>query len=254
VTRILVHGAGRMARRLLAKAPGFETCEVVGLVSRSKPEDLPSTVWYASLEEFKDEVDLLIDFTLPAGTSDAAEWCARNGVALLTGTTGLSDENIKTLKKAALKVPVLWAPNLSHGVALTTRLVRQAAAALGVGADVHIAETHHQHKVDAPSGTALSLASTVMEGRGERLEDLLEPGNLEKLSDGEEGELTFSSVREGEVIGEHTVSFRLVDELIEITHKALDRDVFAKGALKASEWLVRQPAGYYSTTDWLAQS
>ena len=252
MTRILIHGAGRMARRVLAMAPGFENCEVVGLVSRSKPEDLPSTAWYASLDDFKGDVDLLIDFTLPTGTLVAVGWCACNGVALLTGTTGLSDEDKQALKKAALKVPVLWAPNLSFGVALTARLVRQAAAALGVRADVHIAETHHVHKVDAPSGTALALASTVMEGRGERLEDLLEPGQLEKLSDRDEGELTFSSVREGEVIGEHTVSFRLADELIEITHKALDRDVFAKGALKAGEWLVGQAAGYYSTSDWLS--
>ena len=252
MTRILIHGAGRMARRVLAQAPGFENCEVIGLVSRSRPEDLSSTDWYKSLEEFKDDADLLIDFTLPAGTSDAAEWCARNDVALLTGTTGLSDENIQTLKEAARKVPLMWAPNLSFGVALTTRLVRQAAAALGVSADAHIAETHHVHKVDAPSGTALALAATVMEGRGERLADLLEPGQLEKLSDRDEGELTFSSVREGEAIGEHTVSFRLADEVIEITHKALDRDVFAKGALKAGEWLVRQTPGYYSTSDWLS--
>lgn len=251
MTRILIHGAGKMARRVLALAPGFENCKVTGLVSRSKPEDMASTGWYASLEEFNNEVDLLIDFTLPAGTLAASEWCARNGVALLTGTTGLSGEEIQSLKKAAQEVPVLWAPNLSFGVALVNRLVRQAAAALGTGADVHIAETHHQHKVDAPSGTALALAETVMEGRGEKPEDLFEPSELEKLAGAEKGKLTFSSVREGEVIGEHTVSFRLPDELIEITHKALDRDVFAKGALKAGEWLVSQEPGYYSTSDWL---
>ena len=90
-----------------------------------------------------------------------------------------------------------------------------------------------------------------MEGRSERLEDLLDPGRLESLSNGDEGELTFSSVREGEVIGEHTVSFALPDEVIEITHKALERGVFAKGALKAGEWLVGQGPGYYSTSDWL---
>ena len=193
---------------------------------------MPSADWYAALDDFKNTADLLIDFTLPAGTLTAAEWCARNGVALLTGTTGLSGEDKQVLAKTALTVPVLWAPNLSFGVAVTSRLVRQAASTLGVGAAVHISETHHQHKLDAPSGTALALAATVMEGRGE-------------------AELTFSSVREGEVIGEHTVSFRFPDEEIEITHKALNRDVFAKGALKAGEWLVKQAPGYYSTSDWL---
>ena len=240
-----------MARRVKALAPESENIEVLGLVSRSKPEDTIPTDWYASLEEFQGEADLLIDFTLPAGTLAAADWCARHGVALLTGTTGLSGEEQQALKNAALKVPVFWAPNLSFGVALATSLVRQVASELGTSADIHISETHHEHKVDAPSGTALALAATVMEGRGERLEDLLKSARMEEPIEEGEGELTFSSVREGEVIGEHTVSFRLANEEIEITHKALDRDVFAKGALKAGEWLVGQPAGFYSTSDWL---
>ena len=130
-------------------------------------------------------------------------------------------------------------------------LVRQTAAALGVAANITINDIHHKHKIDAPSGTALALAAAVMEGRSERLEDLLEPQRLESMLSGEEGELAFTSVREGEVIGEHTVSFALPDEVIEITHKALDRAVFAKGALKAGEWLVGQKPGYYSTSDWL---
>ncbi len=198
--------------------------------------------------------DLLIDFTLPGGTGVAAQWCAANKVALLSGTTGLTDEDIEALKKAALEVPVLWAPNLSHGVALITALVRQAASALGVRANISISDIHHQHKLDAPSGTAMALAGAVMEGRSERLQELLSPERIAGMSGAEEGELAFSSVREGEVVGEHTVSFTLPDEVIEITHKALDRDVFAKGALKAGEWLVKQAPGYYSTGDWLGIS
>jgi 4-hydroxy-tetrahydrodipicolinate reductase len=240
-----------MARRVLALAPQSENVEVLGLVSRSKPKDTIPMDWYASLEEFTGEIDLLIDFTLPAGTTAAADWCARHGVALLTGTTGLSVEERRALKTAAQKVPVLWAPNLSFGVAVATSLVRRAASAFGASANIHIAETHHEHKLDAPSGTALALAEAVMEGRCEPLEDLLKSAQQEKPIEQGEGELTFSSVREGEVIGEHTVSFRLADEEIEITHKALNRDVFAKGALKAGEWLAGQPAGYYSTSDWL---
>jgi len=249
--RTLLHGAGRMAYRVLAHMPEFEKHELAGLVSRTQPDDVTVTGWFASLEDFNAAADLLIDFTLPGGTLMAAEWCARHDVALLSGTTGLTDEDIKALKNAARKVPVLWAPNLSYGVALTGGLVRQAAEALGTRANITITDIHHQHKVDAPSGTALALATAVMEGRSERLEDLLEPGRLGNLSTGEEGELVFSSIREGEVVGEHTVSFVLPDEVIEITHKALDREVFAKGALKAGEWLVTQLPGYYSTSDWL---
>ncbi len=251
MTRTLIHGAGRMARGVLAQMLNFENYEPIGLVSRTRPDAELATDWFASLNDVNTPVDLLIDFTLPGGTRVAADWCARNGVALLSGTTGLHDEDRDALNNAALKVPVLWAPNLSHGVALMAALVRQAANALDVQANITITDIHHKHKVDAPSGTALALAEAVMEGRSERLEDMLEPGRLENLAGGDDGELAFSSVREGEVIGEHTVSFALADEVIEITHKALEREVFAKGALKAGEWLVKQKPGYYSTNDWL---
>lgn len=251
MTRILIHGAGRMARRVLANVPGFGSIELAGLVSRRRPDDMSESDWFASLEDIRTPPDLLIDFTLPAGARIAAEWCARNGVALVSGTTGLSDDEFGALEKAARQVPVLWAPNLSHGVALLASLVRQTASALDVSANIMISDIHHQHKIDAPSGTALALATAVMEGRSVPLEELLESQRLEAHSEGDEGELAFSSVREGEVIGEHTVSFALADEVIEITHKALDRDVFAKGALKAGQWLVGQGPGYYSTNDWL---
>jgi len=251
MTRVLVHGAGRMARRVLAQLPGSENFKLLGLVSRTKPDDEIGTDWFGSLNEVDDSADLLIDFTLPGGTRLAAEWCSARNVALLSGTTGLTKDDVTALENAALKVPVLWAPNLSHGVALMTSLVRQAASALGVSANISIFDIHHQHKKDAPSGTALALASAAKEGRSERLQTLSSADRLAVPPVADEGEISFSSVREGEVVGEHTVSFAMPDELIEITHRALDRDVFAKGALKAGEWLVEQPPGYYSTSDWM---
>jgi 4-hydroxy-tetrahydrodipicolinate reductase len=231
-----------MAQRVLAQLPEFENYELAGLVSRTRPEDLRATDWFASLDDFEGSADLLIDFTLPGGTRQAAQWCARNNVALLSGTTGLSDEDIAALKSAALKVPVLWAPNLSFGVALMSSLVRKAAGALGVTAKVTINDIHHQHKIDAPSGTALALGAAAMKGFSQNLQD---------PSGNDVNEPVYSSVREGEVVGEHTVSFVLPDEEIEISHRALSREVFAKGALKAGEWLVGQGPGYYSTGDWL---
>jgi 4-hydroxy-tetrahydrodipicolinate reductase len=243
VTRALVHGAGRMAGRVLAKLPEFPAYELAGVVSRTRPDDEDRAVWFASLEDIKEPVDLLIDFTLPGGTRAAAKWCASNGTALLSGTTGLTDEDIQALQDAALKVPVLWAPNLSQGIALMSALLRQTAEALGEHAKIAITDIHHIHKVDAPSGTALALSCAVLEGRSRRLQG---PGHQN-----DEGEPVITSVREGEVIGEHTVSFVLSDEEIEITHRANTRDVFAKGALNAGEWLVLQEAGYYSTNDWL---
>ena len=233
--RILVHGAGRMARRVLARLPDYPGFELLGVVSRQRPRDELGAAWYAGLAELDATADLLIDFTLPGGTATAARWCAANKVALLSGTTGLRDDDKAALTEAAREIPVLWAPNMSHGVALMTALVRQAARAVDIGAAVAVTDRHHVHKLDAPSGTALALAAAVREGR------LANAG----------ADPVISSVREGEVIGEHTVRFDMGDEVLEITHRALDRDVFASGALKAGQWLVKQPPGHYSTGDWL---
>lgn len=235
MTRVLVHGAGRMARRVLARLPEFTGFELTGMVSRRRPEEELDAVWYATLAEVDSVVDLLIDFTLPGGTRAAARWCAANRVALLSGTTGLHDDDKAALEEAAREVPVLWAPNMSHGVALMTALVRQAALAIDTAAAVTVTDIHHVHKLDIPSGTALALAAAVKEGR------LANAG----------ADPVLSSVREGEVIGEHSVRFDVGDEVLEITHRALDRDVFARGALKAGQWLVKQGPGYYSTGDWL---
>ena len=239
MTRTLIHGAGRMARRVLTLLPDFEGFELVGMVSRARPDEEPGVDWFGSLNDVSTAVDLLIDFTLPGGTRVAASWCAANKVALLSGTTGLADTDFSALKNAALEVPVLWAPNLSRGVALITALVRQASAALGTDTEVSINDFHHRHKLDAPSGTALALGVAVKKGQTEN------PPGIEP------DEPTYSSVREGEVIGEHTVSFATPGELIEISHKALERDVFARGALTAGDWLVKQAPGYYSSSDWL---
>lgn len=243
-----------MARRVLAQIADFKNLELVGIISRSQAGDDFGVSRYASLDELNIAADLLIDFTLPGGPRLAAQWCETNNVALLSGTTGLNDEDIQALKSAALSVPVLWSPNLSHGVALMTALVRQVADVLGVQANIAISDIHHKHKLDAPSGTALALAHAALEGRSEPLQDMLSVERLARPASAGHGQLAFSSVREGEVVGEHTVSFAVADEVIEITHKALDREVFAKGALRAGEWLVKQKPGYYTTREWLGLS
>jgi len=258
VIRTIVFGAGRMAHEVVALISASADFELVAIVCRTRPEDDATRPWdkaleRADLEQFDAAADLLIDFTLPGGTALAAAWCECHGVAFLSGTTGLADEDFVALKRAALVVPVLWAPNMSYGVALMNSLVRHAAEALGVKANITISDLHHENKRDAPSGTALALGASVMEGRQQRLEDLLDPQALQDMEKQNGGELTFSSVREGHAIGEHTVSFGLRDEVIEITHKALSRDVFASGALSAGRWLVTRAPGYYSSSDWLDQ-
>jgi len=235
--KTVLHGAGRMAQGVIAQFQEHPDFELVAVVSRSEPIDLWASTdadinWMCSLDFLDADVDLLIDFTLPGGPLDAAGWCQQNGVALLSGTTGLNDADKDALTAAAAEVPVLWASNMSKGIALLSALARQAASVIGEHADVTISDIHHQHKQDAPSGTALTLAESVMEGH-------------------EGGEVAFISVRKGEVIGNHTISFELPGEIVEISHKAHDRSVFAKGALDAGRWLTKQKPGYYSTSDWL---
>lgn len=247
MTRILLHGSGRMALRVLANQPGFKNIELVGLVSRTKPADVPADRWWSSLELVGQNVDLLIDFTLPGGTATAAQWCATHSVAMLSGTTGLGEADFDALKSAAHKAPVLWAANLSQGVALTAALLRQCATVLGDQADVSIHDVHHVHKLDAPSGTALALGEAVLKGLSQI--DAASGEGQVPVDAGDE--ISYSSTREGEVIGDHTVRFALQDEVIEIRHQALHRDVFAKGALRAGQWLVKQKPGLYTTSDWL---
>lgn len=234
----MVYGAGRMAQGVLAELQEHPQFELVAVVSRNAPLELLADSaeefnWLSALDFIDTDVDLVIDFTLSGGPTMAALWCQQNKVALLSGTTGLSEEDKQALSNAAAEVPVLWASNMSQGVTLISALARQAAAAIGDNADVTISDIHHQHKQDAPSGTALTLAEAIMEGH-------------------EEGEVAFISVRKGEVIGEHTISFELPGEIVEISHKARDRSVFAKGALSAGAWLTQQAPGYYSPSDWLS--
>jgi 4-hydroxy-tetrahydrodipicolinate reductase len=236
VTRVLVHGGGKMGQGLVAVLQGSSDIELAGVVCEPRPQDLPEPSWYPAFPETGAGIDLVIDFTLTGGPAAAAAWCEKQGVALLSGTTALSDADREGLENAAGVVPVLWAPNLSFGIAMMNKLLRQAVSALGGEANIHITETHHVHKLDAPSGTALALAETARQARPE-----------------DATEITFKSLREGEVVGEHTVRLAFGDEVLEIRHQALDRDIFVHGALKAGAWLVQQPPGYYTAEDWLGR-
>jgi 4-hydroxy-tetrahydrodipicolinate reductase len=179
--------------------------------------------------------DFLIDFTLPAGTRAAAEWCRDNAVPLVSGVTGLSAEITAALESAAERAPVLWSPNLSIGVNLLADLAGRAGAVLDPNVPVAIEDIHHQWKKDAPSGTALMLGARVAEERG-----------------GDNSGIEYSSTREGEVVGVHTVRFTMDGEEFELVHRAHDRSIYALGAINSGCWLMQQAPGMYSARDWLA--
>lgn len=177
---------------------------------------------------------VLIDFTLPEGTMTLLEQCIQQKIPMVIGTTGLIENQKLKLKEAAETLPILFAPNMSLGVNLCYGLVKQAMQQTMLFQDknISIVETHHKHKIDAPSGTALAL--------GKVIEDT-----------GYDYPIEYHSIRAGEVVGEHTVTLCLGGERIEITHKASSRKNFSDGAVCAARWLVTQPPGFYSMQDVL---
>jgi 4-hydroxy-tetrahydrodipicolinate reductase len=186
-----------------------------------------------------------LDFSTPLGLGAHANACVARRVPLLVGTTGFDAPTRALLESAALSIPVLIAPNTSVGVGVLRQLVGLATAALGEGFDVEISEAHHRLKRDAPSGTALALGEAVAQARGAALEDLAVYDRHGVYEPRRPGSVGFSVVRAGDIVGEHTVTFASAGERVELTHRVTDRIVFARGALRAAEWLIGRPAGLY---------
>ena len=205
----------------------------------------------ADLEEALRRAAVALDFSTPLNVGAHANACAERRVPLLIGTTGFDAPTRALLESAALKIAVLIAPNTSVGVGVLSRLVSLATAALGEGFDVEIAEAHHRLKRDAPSGTALALGEAVAQARGAALEDLAVYDRHGASDPRRPGSIGFSVVRAGDIVGEHTVTFASRGERIELIHRATDRIVFARGALRAAEWLIGRPAGLYGMRDVL---
>jgi len=193
-----------------------------------------------------------IDFTLATAVSENLRACERHRCALVIGTTGLSDDTRAQLLASAARLPVLVAPNMSLGVAVLDKLAALAARALSAEFDVEIVDLHHRDKADAPSGTALRLGETIAAARGVELSKsaiLSREGNVGVR---ERGTIGFAVVRAGDDVGEHTVLFGGPGESLSLTHRATDRRIFARGALRAARWLTRQPPGLYGIQDVVA--
>jgi 4-hydroxy-tetrahydrodipicolinate reductase len=256
VTRVAVAGAnGRMGRALVAELSGHSNLSLSGVWERhgalgtgAKYIDEPSLVLHSGPQGLQGTVDVAIDFTTRAATLAHAAWCAEHGVALVVGTTGLSDADLEALDQAALKVAVVQAPNMSVGVNAMLALVADAARMLGSDYDLEIVETHHRHKRDAPSGTALGLLAALQSARAETQPVFERYGDVGPRTDEEIGVQT---LRGGDVVGEHTVFFLGSGEQIEITHRATDRGIFAAGAVRAAAWAAKQAPGRYTMQDVL---
>ena len=190
--------------------------------------------------------DVLVDFSSPAALEANLDAAMAAGVPIVVGTTGLEERHLWLCDAAAEKIAVLQTGKTSLGVTLLAHLVREAAQRLGPDWDIEIAETHHRMKVDAPSGTALLLGEAAAQGRGIALEGHSARGRDGITGARTSGDIGFASLRGGSVAGDHTVQFLGASERLSLSHLAEDRSIFAKGAVRAAQWLVGQPAGRYT--------
>jgi 4-hydroxy-tetrahydrodipicolinate reductase len=195
--------------------------------------------------------DVLIDFTRPQPAMNHLDYCILHNKAMVIGTTGFSAEEKQRITDAAKSIPVVFAPNMSVGVNLCFKLLATAAKVLGDSVDIEIIEAHHRHKVDAPSGTALGMGEVIAEALDRNLDDCAVYGREGHTGERERATIGFSTIRAGDIVGEHTVMFASEGERIEITHKASSRATFANGAVRAAKWLAVQPAGLYTMDDVL---
>jgi 4-hydroxy-tetrahydrodipicolinate reductase len=197
------------------------------------------------------DADVMIDFTLPVIFETNIAWCVAHKMPVVIGTTGLSEEQLATLKEASKQIPIVFAANYSVGVNLMLSLVRQAASVLGNTADIEITEAHHRFKQDAPSGTAMAIGEAIADELGRDLKTCAVYGREGKEPERDQGTIGFATVRAGDIVGEHTALFADIGERLEITHKASSRLTFAKGAVHAATWVHGKDAGLYSMVDVL---
>lgn len=202
---------------------------------------------YTSLDQFTGEADVLIDFTHHSCTNALMDYCVGRGLPAVVCTTGQTEEEMEYIRKASETIPVFKSANMSVGVALTAKVVKEIAAKFG-GCEIEIIETHHNRKADAPSGTAFMLADAVLEARPELHVNCGRSGMAKRMPD----EIGISAIRIGNVVGKHEVMFGTANQTITITHEAHDRALFADGAVEAARFLAGKPAGFYDMDDLLA--
>jgi 4-hydroxy-tetrahydrodipicolinate reductase len=274
MTKVAILGsAGRMGKALILCAQRVDDVEVVAAIEQKDDPSIGQDAGtVAEIDEIRVKItddmkaistaDVVIDFTLHDAVPEHAKLAAEMGVPMVLGTTGLTEVEREAVEKAASKVPVVWAPNMSLGINLFFSLVKKAAEVLGKGYKVEIDETHHVNKQDSPSGTALCLGENVAKGLGVDFKSVMfhekrEPilmGDAEaeqEFPDYPEGSILIRSYREGEVVGDHTVTFGADGETVEFTHHAWSREAFAMGAIRAAQWVVTQRPRLYDMQDVL---
>lgn len=259
--RLIINGAaGRMGRRITALAVESGRFDIIAAVDSPDHPDIGTDVGILAgvnklgIElgtDFPKKADCLIDFSLPQAADGVIEHCSSCGIALVIGTTGLSDNQVATITRAAEKIPVIRASNFSVGMNILFGLVGNVAQGLGDQYDIEITEAHHRFKKDSPSGTALTLAENIARETGRDFPACLVHGRSGKDALRQKGTIGMHSVRAGDITGEHSVIFGTLGETLTLAHSAHNRDNFVFGALRAAEWIIGKTPGAYSMADVL---
>ena len=204
-----------------------------------------------SLIDSINDFEVLIDFSRPEASLNALAVCKDAGKAMVIGTTGFTDSELELIGQASKEIPIVFAPNMSVGVNLTLKILETSAKVIGPDSSIEIIEAHHRYKVDSPSGTALKMGEVIANALGRDLSECAVYGREGIEEPRDMNTIGFSSIRGGDVVGEHTVAFFMDGERVEITHKASSRMIYANGAVRAAHWLIDKPSGLYSMQDVL---
>jgi len=260
MTSIAITGAsGRMGKRLIALAREAAVFQIVGAIVRPNhpqlQQDAGEVAGIGAINvpltfDLRPAPQVLIDFTNPPAMRHWLKTCRDRGIAMLIGTTGLHRVDHAAIDRAAEDIPILQAPNMRLGVAVLNKVCGEVARMLGDDYDIEILEAHHRFKKDAPSGTAMSLADSILAATGKTREQLAMGRHGDDVPR-KRGEVGMHSLRMGDETGRHTIYFSALGERLELAHVATNRDTFVHGALKAAEWLARQKPGRYQIADVL---
>lgn len=264
MVRIAVAGArGRMGSRIATLSRQVEGLELAGAFEKKGHPDAGKDIGELlglgttginlsdNVEGAIDDADVIIDFTSPESTIQNVQSAVRKGKAMVVGTTGFSSEELTEFRKHAAMIPCVFAYNMSLGINLLLKVVRDVARSLGDDYDIEIVEAHHRLKKDAPSGTALALARAIADAVERDLEEVGVYARKGMIGERSKKEIGIQTVRAGDIVGEHTVLFGGLGERIEITHRASSRDTFARGALRAALWLKGKAIGIHDMQDVL---
>lgn len=240
--KILLNGAnGKMGSEVIQAVKNVENCKIVCGFDKEENTKNGFPV-YKTIEDIKENVDVIVDFSVPVATFEILKYAKKNKTPIVIATTGFNEEQLKEIRKTSEEIPIFRSSNMSLDINLMATILQKIAEVLK-GADIEIVETHHNRKVDSPSGTAILLADAINEVLEEKKEYTFD--RMQKREKRNKNEIGFSSIRGGNIVGEHTVKFFGENESLEIKHTAYSRQVFAEGALNAAEFIVNQKPGLY---------